>query len=222
MPVRNEVQLITRQLQRLQVYRAAGHEVIVVDGGSSDGSLEIATGLVDRLESSAAGRATQMNRGAALASGDILLFLHVDTSLPDHADQLIFSALTDHDCLWGWFDVRLSNKRLRYRMIAAMMNLRSRISSVCTGDQALFVQRQLFEELGGFPAIELMEDVAISKTLRRRGKPARPGGFAITSSRRWEEKGFIPTLLLMWKLRFLYFIGVSPSRLLAMYYSAHD
>lgn len=222
MPVRNEAILISRQLESLQAYRAAGHELIVVDGGSSDDTVKCAQGLADQVESWTAGRSTQMNRGAALAKGNILLFLHADTALPEQVDQSIHTALQKGGCLWGWFDVRLSNRRLRYSLVARMMNLRARLTSVCTGDQALFVQRELFQQIGGFPAIALMEDVAISKILRRHSRPARPDSKAITSSRRWEEKGFLATVFLMWKLRLLFFIGVSPSRLLTTYYPDHD
>ncbi|MFT4815400.1 MAG: rSAM/selenodomain-associated transferase 2 [Pseudohongiellaceae bacterium] len=222
LPVRNEAGLIREQLQRLQCYRAKGHEVIVIDGGSADATVEQTKGLVDRCEVSVAGRSNQMNHGASQAKGDILLFLHADTELPINADECICNALTAQDSRWGWFDVKLSKPRLAYQVVAAMMNLRARLTSVATGDQALFVERELFQEIGGFPPLALMEDIAISKMLRRRGRPASPAGLVTTSSRRWEENGLISTILLMWRLRFLYFIGVKPQRLREMYYPGHD
>jgi len=220
--VRNEAGLIRAQLQRLQCYRANGHELIVIDGGSEDATVEQTRGLVDSCETSPAGRSQQMNLGAAGAKGDILLFLHADTELPSAADERICEALSAQGRRWGWFDVKLSKPRAAFRVVAAMMNLRSRLTSVATGDQALFVERGLFQELGGFPQLPLMEDIAISKLLRRLGRPARPTGLATTSSRRWEENGLVSTILLMWRLRFLYFIGVKPQRLREMYYPNHD
>ena len=222
LPVRNEARLIREQLQRLQCYRAKGHEVIVIDGGSVDATVEQTKGLVDRCEVSAAGRSNQMNHGASQAKGDILLFLHADTELPINADECISNALSGQDSRWGWFDVTLSKPRLTYQVVALMMNLRARLTSVSTGDQALFVERELFQEVGGFAPLALMEDIAISKVLRRRGSPARPAGLVTTSSRRWEENGLISTVLLMWRLRFLYFMGVKPQTLAEMYYPSHD
>ena len=222
LPVRNEAGLIREQLQRMQCYRAKGHEIIVIDGGSVDATVEQTTGLVDRCEVCAAGRSNQMNQGASGAKGDILLFLHVDTELPMNADELICKALLDHNSRWGWFDVKLSKPQIRFRIVASMMNLRARLTSVPTGDQALFVQRSLFQEVGGFPHLALMEDIAIIKRLRCQERPASPAGLVITSSRRWEENGLISTILLMWKLRFFYFIGMKPQRLRDMYYISND
>ena len=222
LPVRNEAGLIREQLQRLQCYRAKGHEVIVIDGGSVDATVEQTEGLVDRCEVSIAGRSNQMNQGASQSKGDILLFLHADTELPTNADECICNALTAQGSRWGWFDVKLSKPQLAFRVVASMMNWRARLTSVSTGDQALFVERGLFQEIGGFPQLALMEDIAISKVLRGRGRPASPVGLVTTSSRRWEEKGLISTILLMWRLRFLYFFGVKPQRLRDMYYSSHD
>ena len=222
LPVRNEAGLIREQLQRLQCYRAKGHEVIVIDGGSVDATVEQTEGLVDRCEVSIAGRSNQMNQGASQSKGDILLFLHADTELPTNADECICNALTAQGSRWGWFNVKLSKPQLAFRVVASMMNWRARLTSVSTGDQALFVERELFQEVGGFPPLALMEDIAISKVLRRRGSPARPVGLVTTSSRRWEDNGLISTILLMWRLRFLYFIGVKPQRLRDMYYPSHD
>ena len=193
----------------------------MIDGGSVDGTVEQTAGLVDRCEGSAAGRSVQMNHGASGAKGDILLFLHVDTSLPSNADEGICKALSGHDSRWGWFDVKLSGPQLGFRIVASMMNLRARLTSVPTGDQALFVERKLFQEVGGFPPLALMEDIAVSKLLRCYERPASPAGLVITSSRRWEENGLISTILLMWKLRFFYFIGMKPERLRDMYYDSN-
>lgn len=221
-PVRNEAKIIRGQLERLQSLRAAGHELIVVDGGSTDGTLQMAQGLADGYLSSEPGRSGQMNLGAAEATGDILLFLHADTELPAQAAEQVIAALAGQNRRWGWFDVQLSSSRLALTIVARMMNLRSRLTRVCTGDQALFVEKELFIEVGGFADIALMEDIAISKVLRRTGRPAHPQALATTSSRRWEQKGLVSTILLMWKLRLLYFVGVAPSRLALMYYPRHD
>ncbi len=221
-PVRNEAKIIREQLQRLQKFREEGHELILVDGGSTDGTLQMAAGLADCYETSAAGRSRQMNRGAARAEGEILLFLHADTELPIDAVEQLLGALELQNRRWGWFDVRLSGSRLALRVVATFMNHRARLTSVCTGDQALFVEKALFLQHGGFPDISLMEDIAISKILRRIGKPARPQTPVTASSRRWEQQGLVSTILLMWKLRLLYFLGVEPSRLALMYYPRHD
>ncbi|PCJ18099.1 MAG: glycosyl transferase [SAR86 cluster bacterium] len=218
LPVLNESELIVEQLKLLQLYRQRGHEVLVIDGGSMDNTVKLATALADAVHVSTPGRAVQMNCGAEKASGDVLLFLHIDTTLPNKADQLILKALEPDSCAWGWFSICLSNPRLPYRIISMMMNLRSRISSVCTGDQALFVRRELFDAIGGFPVLPIMEDVAISKELRSVVPPSRISNSAVTSSRRWEKKGLVKTVLLMWQLRLLYFLGVSTTKLVAMYY----
>ncbi|MEX0963314.1 MAG: TIGR04283 family arsenosugar biosynthesis glycosyltransferase [Pseudohongiellaceae bacterium] len=218
MPVRNEAPIIRQQLLRLQGIRAAGHELIVVDGGSTDSTVQQTEGLVDRCEHSSVGRSRQMNAGAAVASGDILLFLHADTELPTDAVEQLIGAMQSQGRRWGWFDVRLSGARPAFTLLATMMNRRARLTSVCSGDQALFVERALFQQIAGFPRIALMEDIAISKALRRLGRPARPVGIATTSSRRWQENGLLATIVLMWKLRLLYFIGVSPARLVELYY----
>jgi|TARA_B100000809_G_scaffold43740_1_gene38052 rSAM/selenodomain-associated transferase 2 len=220
LPVLNEAALIRAQLRGLQSYRVEGHEIVLVDGGSSDDTVENAAGLADQIEISAPGRSAQMNRGAELARGDLLLFLHIDTSLPEQADQLISAEMNagNQRRQWGWFDIRLSNPGLAYRIIAAAMNLRARWSAVCTGDQALFVEVELFHLLGGFPAIPLMEDVAMSKLLRRAARPAPIKTAALASSRRWQQHGLVKTVLLMWWLRLQYFLGVSPRVLVKQYY----
>lgn len=217
-PVLDEAAQIESRLTALQSLRRQGHELILVDGGSSDHSPELARRYVDHLLVSDRGRARQMNAGAAAASGDWLLFLHLDTQLPDLTAARVASQLAASGHDWGWFDVRLSNPRWPFRIIAWHMNRRARLTRVCTGDQALFIRREVFVEIGGFPELPLMEDVAMSKLLRRRSAPLVQPGPVITSARRWEQYGVLRTVLLMWRLRLLYWLGVSPARLASLYY----
>ncbi len=216
-PVLNEARSLQAHLPLLQSARAAGHELILVDGGSTDDGPALAAPLVDKLVRSPAGRAAQMNAGAAQASGDVLLFLHVDTRLPEGAITLLQQAFVQPAVQWGRFDVQLSGTQPAFRVIETMINLRSRVSGVATGDQALFLRAGLFHAIGGFPAIPLMEDVAITKTLRRLSRPLCLRERVTTSSRRWEQHGIVRTVLLMWWLRLLYVCGVSPARLRDMY-----
>ena len=216
-PVYNEAKNISALLRRLRDYRFQGHEVIVVDGGSRDNSFDCAMGLVDKLLMSKQGRALQMNVGAEQAEGDILLFLHADTHLPMDADKLIANVI-NKDKIWGRFDVSLSGEHRFFRIIETMINLRSCITGVATGDQAIFVKRSIFEQSGAYPEIKLMEDIALSKQLKSHGKPACINERVITSSRKWEDNGIVKTVLLMWRLRLLYFLGVSPEKLSSLYY----
>jgi rSAM/selenodomain-associated transferase 2 len=215
LPVINEEETLPDVLARLQYLRQLGHEIIVVDGGSRDNSLMLAQQAADNVIVSQPGRAVQMNSGAELATGDVLLFLHADTVLPEGAEQILSEI--EGDTFWGRFDVRLSGERLIFRIIESMMNLRSRITSVATGDQAIFIKRSLFEKVGGYPEIALMEDIAISKQLRRVVKPVCVRNKVVTSSRRWEDRGIIKTIFLMWKLRLYYFFGMSPQKISRMY-----
>ncbi len=217
-PVLNEEAQIVSCLKRLQPMRSLGHEVIVVDGGSEDATRALAAPLCDRLLRGRPGRAAQMNLGARFAASDVVLFLHADSQLPENAAQVIAEALADRKPGWGWFDVRLSGRSPVYRLIAALMNLRARLTAVCTGDQALFVSAELFHMAGGFPGIPLMEDIAISKKLRKLARP-RPLAQRVSSSpRRWERDGVVRTILQMWRLRLLYFFGAAPENLAARYY----
>lgn len=216
MPVLNEADRLSDSLQALQSFRQQGHELIVVDGGSTDDSPAIASRMADIVIDSDAGRAHQMNIGARLASGNILLFLHADTVFPDAAMQSL-STLVDEKTVWGRFDVCLSGSHWLFRVIEKMMNLRSQATGVVTGDQCVFISRELFQTVGGFPEIALMEDIAMSKQLRRTCRPVCLPETVVTSSRRWESKGIIRTVLLMWALRLGYFLGLSPGYLNRMY-----
>ena len=195
-------------LEALAPLRARGHEVIVVDGGSSDGTPDIAAGLCDRVLSAPRGRAAQMNAGARAASGNVLLFLHADTRLPPDADALVFNSA------WGRFDVEIEGRHPLLRVVACAMNLRSRLTGIATGDQAMFVRRSLFP---GFPEIALMEVVALSKALKNSDPPSCLRARVITSGRRWEAHGVLRTIFLMWRLRLLYFLGASPDALARKY-----
>jgi rSAM/selenodomain-associated transferase 2 len=191
-----------------------GVEVIIADGGSRDGSVEIAAraprvGLV----SSALGRGRQMNAGAALATGGILLFLHADTRLPSGAAEAVQRALADPSVVYGRFAIRFDRPGAAFRLIARLMNFRSRLTGICTGDQAIFVRREAFERLGGYPEIALMEDVELTRRLKRVGRLAALRLQVTTSARRWEQNGVARTIVLMWTLRFLHLFGVGPQRL---------
>ncbi|MEX1196292.1 MAG: TIGR04283 family arsenosugar biosynthesis glycosyltransferase [Pseudohongiellaceae bacterium] len=217
-PVLNERDTLCRHLPWLQPLRGDEHEIILVDGGSTDGGPGEVEDLVDQSITAPAGRAWQMNAGAAVARGDVLLFLHIDTVLPEDAAEQILSALRIPGAEWGRFDVRLTGQRPVFRCIERMINWRSRWSGIATGDQAIFVRRRVFHELGGYPGIPLMEDVALSRRLRRRTRPCCLSIPVLTSSRRWERNGVLRTVLLMWWLRLLYRLGVSPRRLHRLYY----
>jgi rSAM/selenodomain-associated transferase 2 len=214
-PVLNEADCLDRCLARL--FAAAGEdgdrEVIVCDGGSEDDSLEIAARYPCRIVRSEAGRARQMNIGAGVARGRQLLFLHADSALPENAAERLRGVPG-----WGFFRVRLDADAAMYRVIETAINLRSRASRVAGGDQALFFDRELFHRLGGFPAIPLMEDIAICKAARRLAKPRIIDTPVRTSSRRWQRNGVLKTVLLMWSLRLAFWLGVNPARLHRIYY----
>lgn len=216
-PVLNEAKRVRACLDRLQPLRARGHELIVVDGGSGDGTPALAHGLADCVLQSPRGRALQMNAGAAQANGDVLLFLHADTRLPDDALRQLDAVWVAGADLWGRFDVRIEGRHAMLAVVACMMNLRSRLTRVCTGDQCLFAATPLFRRAGGYPAIALMEDVALSKRLRRYAPMTALPGPVVTSGRRWEKHGVWRTIMLMWWLRLRYFLGDSPQRLSRTY-----
>jgi rSAM/selenodomain-associated transferase 2 len=217
-PVLNEATIVTNTLLSLQPFRQRGHEVIVVDGGSTDASVLLSRPLADQVIRSPRGRSRQMNVGAKAAKGEILLFLHADTILPKKADRMINEGVSAKKKVWGRFDVSLSGKNPLLCIIESLMNLRSRISGIATGDQGIFVRRELFERVGGFPDIDLMEDIALSRTLKKVGRPLCLRQRVLTSDRRWREKGILRTILLMWFLRGAYFCNANPRRLAKLYY----
>jgi len=214
-PTLDEARDIVERLEALQRLRALGHEVIVADGGSRDGTPDLARPLADRVVLAPRGRASQMNAAARQASGSALLFLHADTRLPPEADSAVRAALAART--WGRFDVRIEARHPLLRVVALMMNLRSRLTGIATGDQAIFVRRDTFEALGGYAEIPLMEDVELTRRLRRAGRPACLRARVSTSGRRWESRGVLRTIVLMWRLRLAYFFGADPARLADRY-----
>ena len=216
-PVLNEARILPDRLEALQFARCRDVELIVVDGGSADGSLEISHALCDRTLKSPAGRARQMNEGARHASTEWLLFLHADTRLEGEAFEALLEALSGEPD-WGWFDVRIEGKHPLLSLTAAMMNARAGLTKVATGDQGLFVKKALFDAVGGFPDMPLMEDVALSKALRGVAKSTVIRTPLATDGRRWDQGGWFRTVLKMWGLRFAYWAGVGPDRL-ANYYA---
>jgi rSAM/selenodomain-associated transferase 2 len=216
MPVWNEAAGIEATLAALAPLRAAGHELIVVDGGSQDGTPALARPRADQVVEAGRGRARQMNAGAARASGDVLLFLHADTTLPPDATARITEAVA-RGAGWGRFDVRIAGRSAWFPLIGTMINLRSRLSGIATGDQAIFVQRPLFYQLGGYAALPLMEDVELCRRLKRLGPPACLRQQVITSGRRWERHGVWRTVWLMWRLRWRFWRGESAERLAEEY-----
>jgi len=216
-PTLDEATGIAACLERLRPLRERGAEVVVADGGSADGTAAIAAPLADGVIAAPRGRASQMNAGAAASRGDTLLFLHADTRLPDDADRLVLEGLAASGRRWGRFDVAIEGRPAMLRVVAACMNARSRLTGIATGDQAIFVRRAAFDSAGGYPAIALMEDIALSKALKRIGPPLCLRSRALTSGRRWERHGTLATILLMWRLRLAYFLGADPARLAKRY-----
>ena len=215
-PVLNESEHLESFLRTLE-----GAETIVVDGGSTDASAKVVEKFNVRFVSSPRGRARQMNTGAEYAVGEVLLFLHADTRLPDAWRETI-ADFSKGEKVWGRFDVKFDQPSTSLAIIAAMMNWRSRVTGVCTGDQAIFVRRSAFEELGGFATIPLMEDIEFSKRLRRISMPYCSRRRVVTSGRRWRDNGVLRTVCLMWWLRLLFLMGVSPAQLVKRYYSWSD
>jgi rSAM/selenodomain-associated transferase 2 len=216
-PCLDEAADIADALSALAPLRARGAEVIVVDGGSRDDTMKRARPLADRVMATSRGRATQMNAGAARAQGEMLLFLHADTRLPEAADALIIDGLNRSRRGWGRFDVTIAGRHPLLRVVERLMNLRSRLTGIATGDQAIFVNRSLFTAAGGYPDIPVMEDVALCTRLKRFGPPLCLKHHLTTSGRRWERHGVVRTITLMWILRLAYWLGADPGKLSVRY-----
>jgi rSAM/selenodomain-associated transferase 2 len=214
-PTLNEAALIVDALEALAPLRARGAEVIVVDGRSSDGTARLAQPLADRVIAAPRGRGAPLNGGAAFGAGDAFVFLHADTTLPDNADRLIDMALARR--AWGRFDLRIAGRHPLLAVIARLINWRSRATGIASGDQAIFVTREAFFSVGGYPDLPLMEDIALSQKLKRLCRPFCIGTPVVTSGRRWEYHGIFRTVVLMWRLRLAYYFGIAPARLALRY-----
>ena len=216
-PALDEAEHIVATLDSLQPLRRRGVEIIVADGGSSDNTANLARERADQVLTVPAGRARQMNAGAAAALGEILCFVHADSRMPEGADGLIVDGLSRSRRSWGRFDVSIAGTHPMLRVIAQLMNWRSRLTGIATGDQGLFLTRSLFEAAGRFPEIALMEDIALTRQLKRYSPPLCIAHRLMTSGRRWEKHGVWRTMLLMWRLRLAYFFGADPDRLARQY-----
>ena len=216
-PALDEAEHIVATLDSLQPLRRRGVEIIVADGGSSDNTANLARERADQVLTVPAGRARQMNAGAAAALGEILCFVHADSRMPEGADGLIVDGLSRSRRSWGRFDVSSAGTHPMLRVIAQLMTWRSRLTGIATGDQGLVLTRSLFEAAGRFPEIALMEDIALTRQLKRYSPPLCIAHRLTTSGRRWEKHGVWRTMLLMWRLRLAYFFGADPDRLARQY-----
>ncbi len=216
-PVLNEERFLAGNRERLVSLLQEGHEILVVDGGSQDNSVDIARALGCRVFSTRASRGHQLGYGASHSKGDVLLFLHADTHLPSHAAQVIAQALAKPESLWGRFDVRFSNPSPVFQVIAWFMNKRSCLTGIATGDHALFIKRKLYFGCGGYTDVPLMEDVELCRRLKRHASPVCLSEEVVTSSRRWEQNGIMKTVITMWWLRLMFFLGQSPEKLARLY-----
>lgn len=216
-PTLNEEASISHLLQQLQTYRQQGHEVIIVDGGSTDKTVSISQPFADKVIQSEPGRAVQMNNGASQASFDVLWFVHADTLIPDNAVERIQYYLSNDKNKWGCFNIKLSGSHVLFRIIERMINIRSCISGIATGDQGIFINKNLFEVVKGFSNLPLMEDVELCKRLKPISSPVCAKEVLTTSSRRWEQNGILSTVVLMWRLRFLYWMGIGADKLADQY-----
>ena len=215
LPVLNEAHILEETLARL-VSLDGNAEIIVVDGGSSDGTVSIA-GRFAKVLRSAQGRAAQMNTGAKSARGDVFLFLHADTHLPDGAFTAIENSLIEPEIIGGRFNISLNEKGWQYRMVGYGINLRDRLIQGFTGDQAIFVRKAAFDALGGYRDMPLMEDLDLGRRMCRLGKVARLPMTVSTSARRWKKNGVFRTIVLMWALRLSYLVGLPSRRLSRLY-----
>jgi rSAM/selenodomain-associated transferase 2 len=216
-PILNEAQQLPELFAHLLPMKLAGCEIVFVDGGSSDGSARLAKDAGYEVVASEVGRARQMNAGAAVAEGDVLLFLHADTRLPEAAQYHVLHALDGGHHCWGRFDVCITGRPFMLRVVAWMMNWRSRLTGMATGDQAIFVRRNAFEQLHGYPDQPLMEDVELCKRLKALSSPACLAQCVTTSGRRWEARGVWKTIFLMWRLRLQYWLGTDAHYLTKLY-----
>jgi len=202
----------------LQPLRQRGHQIIISDGGSTDNTLNIAKNNVDNIINSKAGRAIQMNNGAKKANSDIICFIHADTIAPNNIDEIILNALNKSNKQWGFFNIKLNGSIFIFRLIEWFINTRSSLSKVATGDQGIFIKRDTFNKLAGFANIALMEDIELTKRLKKISPPVVIKQHTLlTSSRRWEKHGIVKTVFLMWQLRLRYFLGASPVSLSKQY-----
>jgi rSAM/selenodomain-associated transferase 2 len=216
-PVLDEEAEIADALAALAPLVGRGVEVVVADGGSRDRTVPLARTLCSRVISAPRGRALQMNAGAAVARGEILIFLHADTRLPPDADRLVAAAIAQSGRVWGRFDIRISGRHVLFPLIGTLMTLRSRLTGIATGDQAMFVTRQAYAAAGGFPYIPLMEDIVLSRRLKGLGAPICLRHPVLTSGRRWQKHGVLRTILLMWRLRLAFYLGADPEALAQRY-----
>ena len=220
-PSINEEASLRSFLPSLQKLREDNCEIVLVDGGSSDRSCEIAKPLVDRLLVTSRGRASQMNFGAKNSNGEILIFLHADTQLHEQAIMLARDVADSFESFWGWYSLRFQDSSCLLSLVSLLMKIRSSITKICTGDQTLFISSKLFSDIGGFPDIPIMEDIAICKILRTRVDPIQLKSRVLSSPRRWKRDGILKTIFLMWYLRLLYWLGVSPVKLSDKYYPGY-
>ena len=216
-PMLNEAEQLPELFAHLLPFQRAGCEIIFVDGGSTDGSAMLCEVVGFIALRTVRGRAKQMNAGASQASGDVLLFLHADTRLPQGAARHIEQSLANKEYCWGRFDVCITGRPFMLRVVSRLMNWRSRLTGIATGDQAIFVRRAVFEHLRGFPDQPLMEDVELSKRLLAFSRPVCIAHCVTTSGRRWETRGVWRTILLMWRLRWAYWRGTDAEELVRLY-----
>ncbi len=216
-PILNEQVFLANHHEILKSLLSDGHEILVIDGGSTDNSVDIAKAIGCKTLKTKTSRGFQLHVGAKHSKNELLLFLHADTLLPTNAAELIYHALTPVNKHWGRFNVRFSNQNLIFQIIAWFMNKRSYLSGIATGDQAIFVKRKSYFSCGGFPDFPIMEDIEISKRLKKIAYPVCIPNEAIASSRKWENQGVIITILKMWSLRLMFFFGVPTEKLAKLY-----
>ncbi len=216
-PTFNESKNITATLKQLQALRKNGHKVLLADGGSTDNTIALAAPFVDEIIISEKGRATQMNSAAVKTQSDVLWFLHADTLVPENSDTIICRHLENTRKVWGRFNIQLSGQNFLFRVIENMINLRSKLTGIATGDQGIFIQQDIFKKLNGFSEIPLMEDIEITKRLKKISSPVCITHKLTTSSRRWGKHGILKTVFLMWQLRLAYYIGASANKLARKY-----